>query len=88
MANESSLLRPRFLRIAAVGVAISGLFFVFFQDTWMIAAVVLLSGGLMLLSYGEEEDDPRQRRYGYIGLALAAVAMLVDLVLALARLGT
>lgn len=88
MADDSSLLHPRSLRIAAVAVAISGLFFVFFRDTWMIAAVVLLSGGLMLLAYGEEDDDPRQRRYGYIGLALAAAAMLVDVVLALSRLGT
>ena len=78
MADSSRVLEPGTLRIAALVVAVTGLPFVYFRDTWMIAAVVTLSGALLLLAQGEAEDDDRQRRYAYVGLALAVVFMGID----------
>lgn len=79
----SSITDPKNLRIAAVVVAVTGLLFVFFQDTWMIAASVTLSGGLFLLANGESQNDDRQRRFGYLGLGLAFVFMTIDVLISL-----
>lgn len=83
MSDTSSITDPKNLRIAAVVVAVTGLLFAFFQDTWMIAASVTLSGGLFLLANGESQDDDRQRRFGYLGLALAFVFITIDILVSL-----
>lgn len=81
--RPSSITDPKNLRIAAVVVAVTGLLFVFFQDTWMIAASVTLSGGLFLLADGETQNDDRQRRFGYLGLTLAFIFMIIDVLVSL-----
>ncbi|PEN12312.1 hypothetical protein CRI94_14915 [Longibacter salinarum] len=78
MSDTTSILDPKTLRIAALVVAVTGLPFVYFRDTWMIAAAVTLSGGLILLAGAEAEDDPRQRRFAYVCFALAVAFMLID----------
>jgi hypothetical protein len=78
--TPSSILDPGTLRIASLVVAVTGLPFVYFRDTWMIAAVVTLSGGLTLLAQGEEDDDDRQRRYAYACFALSVTFMGIDVV--------
>ncbi len=83
MSDTSSIIDPKNLRIAAVVVAVTGILFVFFQDTWMIASSVTLSGGLFLLANGESQDDDRQRRFGYLGLAFAFVFMTIDILVSL-----
>lgn len=83
MSDTSSIIDPKNLRIAAVVVAMTGLLFAFFQDTWMIAASVTLSGGLFLLANGESQDDDRQRRFGYLGLGLAFVFITIDILVSL-----
>lgn len=85
MSDRTSITDPSVLRWAAVVVAVTGLLFVFMQDTWMIASSVTLSGGLFLLAEGELHDDPRQRRFGYLGLGLAFIFLLIDILISLSR---
>lgn len=85
MSDRTSITDPSVLRWAAIIVAVTGLLFVFMQDTWMIASSVTLSGGLFLLAEGESHDDARQRRFGYLGLGLAFIFLMVDIMTSLAR---
>lgn len=64
---------------AALIVALVGLVFVFFQDTWMVVASVALSAGLALHAQAQGEDASAwTSTAGYVCLGIALGALLID----------
>lgn len=64
---------------AALVVALLGLVFVFFQDTWMVVASMALSAGLALHAQARSEDAGAwTSTAGYVCLGIALGAVLID----------